>query len=419
MDTFDTDFDLDGDKQNKFSQDGRPSIADGIKLKATCLQDELMRALSIISTSVAPRTATLPVMTHVLIVGDMGQLTIVGSNLEQAMSVKIGARIQENGAICLPYKTLSDLVSTLLGPIELDISGTVTAKIKAGRVSANIKGIDSPEFPIVPDFDKRRAAIATLPVSVFKKALSMVAFAAAIDGARPMLTGVQFNFSGKTLTLAATDGFRLARYIVELAEPVNEPSTFLVPAKALRDLVRALPGDAKGKDKEPKLITIQAGEFHSSIVFSVDDISMGVQLLDQKFPEIEHIIPKKYTTRAVVSRGDLLRACRQANVFAREALDTLRLDIKPEQSEDTTRAGVIELSARADETGDGEISVEAMITGDALPTAYNVKFLAEFLNEIDAPQVALELSSSRSAGVFRAIGDDDFLYVIMPMNLPR
>jgi DNA polymerase-3 subunit beta len=146
------------------------------------------------------------------------------------------------------------------------------------------------------------------------------------------------------------------------------------------------------------------------------NVDVVAQLIDQKFPDYEPIIPKKHDTRTVMNTADMLKACRQAGIFARDSLDTVRLTVKPGEE---LEPGKVKVTARADATGDNESELEATVNGDGVEIGFNVKYLIEALAAIDTPQVALETTAPQRPGVIRAIGDEQFMHLIMPMHLPR
>jgi DNA polymerase-3 subunit beta len=378
-------------------------------MKVSCLQENLAKGLNIVSRAVAPRTATQPVLTHVLVATDGGRLKIAATNLELGVSCWIGAKVESEGAITVPARTMSDLVNLLSAEkVELDVNvRTQTMQVKSGKTDANIKGMDAAEFPIIPAFTPAGAAF--VEPTVLKRLISQVAFAASTDESRPTMTGVLTKLEGDTITMVATDGFRLSVRKGKLKEPVAEARTILVPAKAIAEVGRVI-----GDQEEPVAISITPTL--GQVLFHMSNVDVVAQLIDQKFPNYEHIIPKKHETRTILNTADMLKACRQAGIFARESLDTVRLSIKPGEDVDPGRMTV---TARADETGDNQSDLEASVHGQAIEIGFNVRFLIDALSVIDTPQVAVETTSARSAGILKAIGDDDVLHVLMPMNLPR
>ena len=378
-------------------------------MRISCLQDNLARGLNIVGRAVAPRTATLPVLTHVLIASDNGRLKIAATNLELGVTCWIGAKVETEGAITVPARTLADLVA-LLPPTQVELelnSRTQSLRVQAGKTDANIKGIDAQEFPIIPAFNPGGAAF--VEPDILKKLIAQVAFAAATDESRPSLVGVQTKLDGDTISMAATDGFRLSVRSGKLKEPVGEARAIIIPAKALAEVARVI-----GDQKDPVAISVTPS--HGQVLFHLANVDVVAQLIDQRFPDYDPIIPKKHDTRTVVNTADLLKACRQAGIFARDSLDTVRMSIKPGEDVDP---GKLKITARADETGDNQSDLEASVNGSEIDIGFNVKYLIDALGAIDTPQVSIETTQPQRPVVFHAIGDDAFMHLIMPMHLPR
>ncbi|MFN4295073.1 MAG: DNA polymerase III subunit beta, partial [Thermoflexales bacterium] len=361
-------------------------------MRISCLQENLARGLSIVSRAVAPRTATLPVLTHILLATDRGRLKIAATNLELGISCWVGAKVEDEGAITVPARTFTDLVALLPADrvdLELNIR-TQTLRIRSGRTDANIKGIDAQEFPIIPTFQD--VAAARIEPAVLKKMIAQVVFAAATDESRPTLTGVLTKLEGDAITMAATDGFRLSVRSDRLTEPVSEPRTILIPAKALVEVGRVM-----GDQEEPVAISITPS--HGQVLFHMKDVDVVAQLIDQKFPDYEPIIPKRHDTRTIVNTAEALKACRQASIFARDSLDTVRVLVKPGEE---LEPGKVTVVARADETGDNQSELEATVVGNEIEIGFNVKYLIEAFSAVDTPQTAIETTQPRSPAVIRA-----------------
>ena len=378
-------------------------------MKVSCLQENLAKGLNIVSRAVAARTATLPVLTHVLLATDGGRLKIAATNLELGINCWIGAKVEDEGSITVPARPFSELIS-LLPPdrVDLDLNiRTQTLRVQCGHTDNNIKGIDAQEFPIIPTFEPTNAAF--VDANLLKTMIGKVVFAAATDESRPMLTGVLTKLDNDKIVMVAADGFRLSVCSGVLKEPVAEPRTILVPSKAIAEVARVV-----GEQEEPVAISVTPSR--GQVLFHMQNVDLVAQLIDQRFPDYEPIIPKKTETRTVVSTAEMLKACRQASIFARESSDTMRLRITPSND---GGPGKVTISARADETGDNESQLEAISTGSEVEIAFNVKFLIDVLSVIDAPQTALETTVPKSPGVIKPVGDDTFLHVVMPMHLPR
>ena len=376
-------------------------------MKVTILQENLARGLGIVSRAVSPRSS-LPVLSNVMIATDEGRLRLSATNLEMGITCWIAARIEEEGSTTVPARTFVDLVNTLPGEqvaLTLDAS-TQTLNVRSGTSTNDIKGIDSQEFPPmpVPELD----GAVQLNVVDFKEIIHQVAFAASTDEARPVLMGVLIIVEGDKITMAAADGFRLSVRNAILSAAAPESLNIIVPARALSELARiATDGD------EPISMAVPKGR--GQVIFRVKDVELVSQLIDGTFPDYQQIIPRGYKSRTLVSTSSLLKACKQAEIFAREGTNVARLEIKPAQGE--MEPSEVEISATSEETGKNETIVEATVDGSGVLIAFNVKYLREALEVIRTPNVALETSAANAPGVVRPVGEDDFLHVIMPMHL--
>jgi len=376
-------------------------------MKVTVLQENLTKGLSIVSRAVSPRS-TLPVLANVLLATDDGRLRLSATNLELGITCWIGAKIEEEGSTTVPARTLSDLVSTMPDPqvsLALDVR-TQTLHLRSGSSSNEIKGIDAQEFPPLPVPDFENAIL--INVADFKEMIQQVAFASSTDEARPVLMGVLVNVEKDTVTMAAADGFRLSVRKATLSTPAAQTVNAIIPARALQELARI------ASDGE-QMIQMIIPKGRGQVVFRIKDAELVSQLIDGTFPDYHQIIPRSYKSRTLIPTASLLKACKQAEIFAREGSNVVRLNIK--SSSGDLQPSEVEISAHSEETGSNETIVEATVDGIALLIAFNVKFLREVLEVIKSPNVAIETSASNAPGVVRPVGDDNFLHVIMPMHL--
>lgn len=376
-------------------------------MKVTVLQENLARGLNIVSRAVSPRS-TLPVLANILIASDAGRLRLSATNLELGITAWIPAKIEEEGATTIPARIFSDLVNTLPGDqVSLNLEEeTQNLNMRSGSSTNDVKGIDADEFPALdsPDMD---GAI-QLNIADFKEMIHQVAFAASTDEARPVLMGVLLTVNGDEIILASADGFRLSVRKATLSAPVDEPVSAIIPARALSELAR-IAGDGN------EAMTMVFPKGRGQVIFRVKDAELVSQLIDGSFPDYEQIIPRSYKSRTLVSTATLLKACKQAEIFAREGTNVARLDIKAPAKE--MEPSEVEISAQSEETGSNETIVEATVDGEGVLIAFNVKYLREVLEIINTPNVAIETSAPNAPGVIRPVGDDDFTHVIMPMHL--
>ena len=377
-------------------------------MKVSCLQENLARGLSIVSRAVAPRS-TLPVLSNILVATDNGRLRLSATNLELGISYWIGAKIEEDGSTTVPARTFVDLVNTLPSDtvsMELTIRNQ-TLNVRCGSFNNDIKCIDAQDFPPLPPSELDDGL--ELNVKNLRSMIQQATFAASMDDARPVLTGVLLEVEDDKTTMAAADGFRLSVRTADLSSASSNQVRAIIPARALSELARII---STGDETISMTLPANRGQ----VIFRGADFELVSQLIDGTFPDYHSIIPTTFATRSVLSTGALLKACKAADIFAREAAHSARLRITPGSD---LEPGTMEVSATAAETGSNETVVDATIEGEAVEIAFNVRFLVDVLSVIDTPNVAIETTSASSPGVVRPVGRDDFLHVIMPMHLGR
>lgn len=375
-------------------------------MKINVLQENLAHALSIVFRAVSPRS-TLPVLGNILIATDEGRLRLSATNLELGISCWIGAKIEEEGSTTVPARTFTELVSTLTDRqvnMSLNIR-TMSLNIQCGSSNTDLKCIDAQEFPPMPTPEFSEGV--HFNVSDLKEMIQQVAFAASTDEARPVLTGALLTIADNSVSLSAADGFRLSLRRDNLSTPINKPISVVIPAKALTELARI------ASDGEQEVIMVLPPG-RGQVVFHMKDIELVSQLIEGTFPDLEQLIPRRYNTRTILSTQAFLKACRQAEIFAREGSHIARINITAGEE---SQPGIVEISGQSEETGFNQTTVDATVEGQNQLIAFNVRFLREVLDIINTPNVALEITSDTSPGIIRPVGEDNFTHVIMPMHL--
>ncbi len=376
-------------------------------MKATVKQQLLSHGIAVVGRAVSPRS-TLPVLSNILVKTEDGRLRLSATNLEMAITTWIGAKVQTDGAITVPARTFSDLVSNLANEdvtLTLDTSKNLL-NVKCGASNTDIKGIDAEEFPPIPEPDMSNGV--PLNIENFKEMIQQVAFAASRDDSRPTLTGVNLTTDGNRLTMAATDGYRISVRTSLLAEALPRRIDAIIPARALIELSRiASDGD------ETLLMSFPAER--GQVIFHMKDVELVSQLVEGNFPDYKAIIPPSFKTQTILSTAGLLAACKQAEIIARDSSYVATLDIQPQGESD--KSSSLEITAKSEQTGSADILVDASIEGTPLLVAFNVLYLREVLEVIKTPNVVLETNSANSPGLIYPVGDEYFKHIIMPMHL--
>lgn len=387
-------------------------------MRLSVSQQKLAKAVSTVARAVSSRT-TMPVLGNILLEAKGTQLRLAATNREMGIRCWIQADIDEDGAITIPARLLSEFIGSL--PNE-QVSMVLDERIQSlhlgcARFSANIKGLDAFEFPLIPTYQPNQptdvptvvGGAYTVEAGGLSDLINKVIFAASQDENRPALTGIEVSFKDGALKMAATDGYRLS--IHAIATDASDSVSVIVPAKCLAEVSRMI----KGHDAD---VTVVISEKRNQILFRLfnDDLLQHVELvsesIDAKYPDYMATVPKNWTTRCTVDAAAMQKALKVALLFARDSANTVRLHVVPQDNK-------LNLSASSVETGDNASDLDAGVEGDGIEIAINAKYLMDVLAQVDAPQVILETTQPTRPMSLHIPGNDEFLHVIMPMYPPR
>ena len=380
-------------------------------MKGSCLQETMQRALQITSR-VTPGRTPMPIIQNTLIRMMEKAVEFTATNLEMTVRMRIPADVEREGALTVPNKLLSDLVHTLpKEPVSMEqTEETAVMRIKCGSAKANINGANADLFPPIPEVEENNAVVIT--AEEFRKAVARVAFCAATDNGRPVLTGVLLELDGETLTTVGADGFRLGLQRSSLEKPPSENARAIVPARTLLEVQR-IAGNA---ERQVEIMIPESGNIIRFLVGSeepgVTEVEITSLLVAGNYPAYETLIPQGLPNRAVFSLGDLSRTARRAEIFARDANHTVRFEISRKHGE----TGNAVISSETKELGDNraELNVEEM-QGSDISIALNGRYIQEALASLDCKQVTLETSNGSSPAKMKIPGDESYVHVMMPI----
>jgi len=370
-------------------------IAVGAGLRITCSKDELVDGLSLVGRAVSSRTA-IQILSGILLEAREGELRLAATDMELSLRAAVPARVEGDGAVVLPGRTLVD-IARLLPSDEVTIEHRASESVvhvTSGSASYTLHTYNAEDFPRLPDFSDtqtfavdREALIATI---------ARVARAASRDEARPVLTGVLVQFAGDKLVMAATDSYRLAVKETLLSASAPELEA-IVPSRALQELAR-IAGDAE---------EIAVGVQENQVLFSTGDVWLTTRRIDGQFPNYRQLLPETFEHELVVPRGELLDVVRRAAVMIQRATP-LQLRFAE---------GEVTVVARTHEVGESQESMPVAYTGEPLEIGFNAEFLADGIDSVRGDTVRLKLINPLRPGLVTSPDDDSFLYLIMPIRL--
>lgn len=365
-------------------------------MKLSCTQENLNRGLNIVARSVSSR-ASLPVLANILLQTEKGRLKLSATDLEIGIHTYIGAKVDAEGAITIPAKLLLDFVTTNTDKtINLTLKD-LTLELTSDHFKANIKGIESSEFPLIPEVKKAEAL--ELPALEFAGAINKTLIATALDETRPVLAGIFLYSQADKVKMVATDSYRLAEVTLNLNKKISKDISVIVPHRTMAELARILDGSVEK-------VQILTGD--NQIEFIANETVLVSRLIEGVFPDYIQIIPTKTSLVGEVSKTEFASAIKMASLFARESANNIKLKFLAQE---------VQVLATSAHVGDNVSTVAAKVTGEPLEIAFNAKFILDFLNVIDSDLVNLEFSNNLAPGLVRAAKSPNYLYVIMPLRI--
>ena len=383
-------------------------------MKISYIQDDLKRGLAAVNRAI-PNRSPLPITKSVLLNATDAKLKLTATNLEFTIITWINAQVETEGGVAIPARLLTDLVSSLPSDTAVMEVGPASAvvNINCGSNKAKINGANPDEFPPIVDIEG--GAATTIDSATLKRAINKVAFAAAVDNSRPVLTGVELRLHDDRFAMAAADGFRLAVYEGSLTGPVAEETRIIIPAKSLTELARLLEDD-----HPPVQLTLSAN--NRQILFRSNGeqpIETIFQLLEGSFPNYESLIPQSHQTKTIFDFPALQQAARTTAIFANKN-SMIKLDIQPDENGQAPGTAII--SASSEETGSTQNQmVPDSIDGQPVKIAFNSRYLLDTLSAIGSGKAILQTTAPNAPGVFRSHEDPDdtekYVHVVMPMAI--
>lgn len=365
-------------------------------MKVTVDQSDLVKGLNLVSKALSSRNQ-LPVLANVLIEAKKSGVILAATNLEVGIRTQIGSKTEREGVITVPARSLTEFVTSVIGhQVQLE-SNEGKLKVVADKFRATFSGIDAAEFPILPQPSKSTQTINALIVG---QIATQVAYAAAVDESRPVLTGIRFQVLGDKLIVVATDGFRLVRKEF-LASSIKNLASIIMPARTIVEIAK-IASDTK-EDK----VGMEVVEKNNQVIFTCGATDLISRILEGNYPDTEKIIPTDSPIEAILDRQEFMQSLRAVGIFARENNNIVRFKIKNSK---------FNISAAATQQGESEVEMESENTGEG-EIAFNYKFVTDVLGSMSEERIRLQIKDHLSPGVFRPEKDSSLLALVMPVRI--
>ena len=368
-----------------------PDISVDTDLQVTCERDAFVTRLGVVSRVVSTRS-TVQVLAGVRLTASNGNLELAATDMEVSLRASLAASVASDGAVVVPGKLLSDL-ARLLPPGEVTLAAREGAlTVTSGSYTSRLHTYAAEDFPRLPTSD---LPLTPLDAPSLLATIDRVSRSASRDESRPVLTGILVRFEGATLTMAATDSYRLSMKETALPQPGPDLEA-IIPARALTELQRIATGAE----------TVELGVLENHVLFHVDGAWLTTRRIDGQFPNVKQLVPDTFEIQLALPRAELLEVVRRAAVMAQRNTP-LRLRFAE---------GELTVSAQSQDVGETRETMPAPYSGEPIEIGFNADFLREGLESVPSDEINLKLINPLRPGLITAEGEA-FWYLIMPIRL--
>jgi DNA polymerase-3 subunit beta len=372
-----------------------PHCEKGVPVKFRCEREALAEALSTAGRAATGRTGALPVLSglRLELVGD--RLSITGTDLDLTIQLTLSVGGDGDGGVVLPARLAADIVRSMgAGKVEVSVDGD-EVNISGGRSQFSVRPLSFDDYPKLAT---PTTSSVTLPAAAVGEALRQVVRAASTDEARPILTGVLLTAENGGLRMVATDSYRLAVRDLADHQVLGADQKVLVPGRALSELQRLVGGGEE--------LTMRLGDRDAT--FEVGETRLSTRLIEGEFPNYRQLIPASHPNTLTVEREPLLEAIRRVKILAKDATP-----VRLQMGGDTLR-----LTAITQDVGNASEELDATYEGTELTVAFNPEYFASGVEACSSDSITLSTLDSLKPAVVRGVGNDDYLYLLMPVRVP-
>lgn len=364
-------------------------------MKIKIKQPDLHGALAAVHAAVERKT-TIPILSNVLIVAELGAVRFTATDLELAIHVSRPAEVLKPGRITMPAKRLMDYVRLLPdADVEISISETMWATLTCGRAETRIACMDAALFPETPDPTE---TLAKIPAAALVSAIKRTSMAVSEQESRFSLNGAFMLLQAGVFILVSTDGHRMA-----YTSSLNVEGQFrgLFPRRGMIELAQLC---AAAPDESA--VEFSSDENH--LYFRLGESRLLCRKKTGNFPDYERVLPREHPNEIWVRRDELRRSLERVGQFSDERSRAVRLRMQP---------GELKVYSSLAETGESEETLPIEYRGPIVESAFNASYILEFLKVASAADVKFLFKDSQSAGELRDGSGDDYRYVVMPMRI--
>ncbi|NEX18771.1 DNA polymerase III subunit beta [Thiorhodococcus mannitoliphagus] len=347
---------------------------------------------------VVERRQTLPILGNLLVVAQGETVTLTGSDLEVEVRTEFGANVKEEGETTVPARKLVDICRNLAEGTDVRMRlKDERCVVTAGRGRFSLGYLAAAGFPAMGleeggfEFDVEETRL--------KRMLEKCSFAMAQQDVRYYLNGLFMELRSSLLTAVATDGHRLAKFVVSMDLAIDEPRQVIIPTKTVMELKRQL-------NVSEDSVRLSVGE--KSLRILLGQTAMTSKLVDGRYPDYEQVIPRDLGEVAILDKDALRRSLSRAAILSNEKYRGVRLSFGK---------GILKLLAHNPEQEEAEEEIEIDYDGEPVSVAFNVAYMMDVLGAVDAEKVEIRFQVDNKSSIWKGEGSEDETFVVMPMRL--
>ncbi len=366
-------------------------------MKIKTNKQEILNSLQIAQFFISTGS-TLPLLSNILFEAEGEYLNLTATDMDISAKIKCKVEnISEEGKTTIPKKIISTIKEFPEAEINMESDKNDVINLKCGKSSYKIPGLPADDFPALALDDKALEKI-KIPRMLLKDIISKIAYAALKDSTKRNLNGVFFRFENNMLEAVATDAHRLAYYKTEIKDSVKAKFDYIIPLKTINEVYKVL-------DDEEKEIEIN---FYKKLIeFKMDNIDIISRVIDENYPNYNQVIPKEFNMQAVINKNELASALRRATTISTEKAKIVLFRFEKNK---------LFLNVSTSDEGEGFEEIDIKYEDEPLEVSYNAAYITDVLKAIQEEEIEIKLKSSMNPGILKPAGDENFIYVIMPIR---
>ncbi len=365
-------------------------------------RDSLLNKLRIVEKITIPR-GIQPVLANILFEANDNILKLSATDLDLSIITNTMASVKNEGKITLPAKKILEIISKLPDkPIEFSLNEeTNMVTITCGHSKFELIGISADEFPsLTTEEELSNKDSIEIDMNPFVKSIKHTVYAAANYENRNIISGVFCHISDDNIEMAATDGNRLTRIRENVKNKDGKTAKIVIPSKTLQEFLRV--SSLISEEKVQLLVD------NAKIIIKTKGFLIISRLLEGEYPPYKQLIPQSTEQTAVISRDDLIKSLELVSCMVNDRTSVVKF---------VFNNGKLLLKAETPDSGASEDIIDAEYEGEELTIAFNYKYVLDSVKIMESKNTQVGLGGSLSATIFRPDSEEDYLCLIMPIQI--